>query len=278
MTRTILRGAHVVTMNDAFDEFIGDIVVEDGRIAALHINGGAKALDGDQEIDCAGLTCTPGFVQTHIHLCQTLFRSLADDLRLEQWLKDRIWRYEGALTPETLRVSADIGLYELATSGTTTLLDMGTVHHTDAIGEAVAASGLRAFIGKAMMDEGNEIPASLAETTEASIKESLALATRWHGAEGGRIQYAFCPRFALSCSTSLLQQVGEICASEGYIMHTHSNETEWEVGEAKRRWQDTNVGYLHSVGVLGERAVLAHGVHLVDEERAGMAVGPWNGF
>ncbi len=272
MTRTILRGAHIVTMNADFDEFVGDLVVENGRIAALVRSGVraevARERPGDREIDCRGRTLIPGLVQTHLHLCQTLFRSLADDLRLEQWLKERIWKFEGALTAETMRVSADIGLCELSTSGTTTLLDMGTVHHTDAVGEAVDYSGLRAFIGKAMMDEGDDIPASLRETTAESVRESLALADRWHGAAGGRIEYAFCPRFALSCSTSLLRQVGEICASEGYVMHTHSNETEWEVQEVGRRWQDTNIGYLHSVGLLGPRAVLAHGVHFVDDERA----------
>lgn len=265
MSRTVLRGAHVVTMNDAYDELIGDVLVEAGRIVAI---GEVDAREGDRVIDCAGLTCIPGFVQTHLHLCQTLFRSLADDLRLEQWLKERIWQFEGALTMESMRVSADIGLCELSLSGTTTLLDMGTVHHTDAVGQAVEHSGLRAFIGKAMMDEGDDIPASLQETHAESVKESLALASRWHGAAGGRIQYAFCPRFALSCSTALLREVGEICASEGYVMHTHSNETEWEVGEVSRRWQDTNIGYLHSIGLLGERAVLAHGVHFVDDERA----------
>lgn len=265
MTRTVLRGAHVVTMNDAFDEVRGDLCIEGGRIVGL---GVVEAQEGDTVVDCAGLTCIPGFVQTHLHLCQSLFRSLADDLRLEQWLKERIWKFEGALRHDTMRVSADIGLCELSLSGTTTLLDMGTVHHTDAVGEAVAHSGLRAFIGKAMMDEGDDIPASLRETTDDSVAESLALAARWHGAQGGRIQYAFCPRFALSCSTQLLRRTGEICASEGYILHTHSNETEWERSECQRRWQDTNIGYLHSVGLLGERAVLAHGVHFVDDERA----------
>jgi 5-methylthioadenosine/S-adenosylhomocysteine deaminase len=274
MTRTILRGAHIVTMNEAFDDFVGDLVVEGGRIVALApITDTApdevmRARDGDEVIDCDGLTCIPGFVQTHVHLCQTLFRSLADDLRLEQWLKERIWKFEGALTAETMRVSADIGLCELSMSGTTTLLDMGTVHHTDAVGEAVEYSGMRAFLGKAMMDEGDDIPASLRETRAESIRESLALASRWHGRADGRIQYAFCPRFALSCSTELLREVGEICASEGYVMHTHSNETEWEVQEVSRRWEDTNIGYLHSLGLLGPKAVLAHGVHFVDDERA----------
>ncbi len=266
MTRLLIEGARAVTLNGAMDVLDADILIEGGRIAAL-IGRGDPAPEVDARLDARGLVCIPGLVQTHVHLCQSLFRNLADDLVLKDWLERRIWPFEGALTAETMALSAEFGLAELVRSGTTTILDMGTVHHTDAVGQMVARSGIRAFIGKAMMDEGDTIPASLFERREDSVRESLALAARWHGAEGGRIQYAFCPRFAMSCSTRLLEEVGEIVASEGYILHTHANETVWEVQESRRRWQTTNIGHLHDVGITGPRAVLAHGVHLDESER-----------
>ena len=271
MGHTLIRGARLVTLSDA-GTIDADLLIDKvaGTISRIVLEGDEReplALEVDEVIDARGLVCIPGLVQTHIHLCQSLFRNLADDLVLKDWLESRIWPFEGALSAETMRVSAEFGLTELLRGGTTTVLDMGTVHHTDALGEAVARAGIRAFIGKAMMDEGDTIPASLRETREASVRESLALASRWHGAQGGRIQYAFCPRFAMSCSSSLLKEVGEIVASEGYILHTHANETRWEVEESQRRWQTTNIGHLHDLGVTGSRSVLAHGVHLVDDER-----------
>jgi len=271
MHRLLIEGARVVTMDDAMRVFEGDILVEDGRIAALGA-GLAESLGAGMEgVECLsarGLVCIPAFVQTHIHLCQSLFRNLADDLVLMDWLRQRIWPFEGALCERTMGTSADLGLSELIRSGTTTILDMGTVHHTDAVGESVARSGMRAFIGKAMMDEGDEIPASLKETRSDSIAESLALAGRWHGAADGRIQYAFCPRFAFSCSTGLLREVGEVIADTGTMLHTHANETTWEVGESQRRWESTNIGHLHELGLTGHRSVFAHGVHLCDAERS----------
>lgn len=268
MSRTLITGATLVTMDASLRVLEGDLLIEGGRIAALGPEAGAR-LEGEvRRVDARGLVCIPGLVQTHLHLCQSLFRNLADDLVLEDWLRQRIWPYEGALCMETMAVSAGYGLAELVRGGTTTILDMGTVHHTDAIGEAVAASGIRAFIGKAMMDEGDEIPKTLRETHAESVAESLALAGRWHGAADGRIRYAMCPRFAFSCSTGLLREVGELLKDHPeFLMHTHANETTWESGESRRRWNDNYIGHLHELGLTGERSVLAHGVHLEDSER-----------
>lgn len=260
-------------MNAAREVLEADVLVEKGGISRIgrDLAPALPDLAPAERLDARGLTMIPGLVQTHIHLCQTLFRGLADDLSLIDWLRTRIWPFEGALSHETLRVSADLGLAELARGGTTTILDMGTVHHTDAVGEAVVHSGLRAWIGKAMMDEGDGVPPSLAETAEDSIRESLALAARWDGAAEGRIRYAFCPRFAFSCSRRLLGEVGEILSSGPWLLHTHANETVWEVEESARRWGTTNVGYLDGARLTGRRAVFAHGVHLADEERALLA-------
>ncbi|MEL6178486.1 MAG: 5'-deoxyadenosine deaminase [Myxococcota bacterium] len=261
----LIQGAQWVTMDPQARILTGDLLIDaQGRIAAL--GDALPAPDGVRRFDARGLTGIPGLVQTHIHLCQSLFRNMADDLVLIDWLRQRIWPFEGALSEHSMRTSVEYGLAELIRGGTTTLLDMGTVHHTDVIAETLAASGLRAWFGKAMMDEGDDIPPSLRETRAESLRHSLALAERWHGAADGRLRYAFCPRFAFSCSTSLLHEVGDIIASEGYLLHTHANETQWEVEESQRRFGTTNIDYLHQTQLTGPRSVFAHGVHLGDDE------------
>ena len=103
-------------------------------------------------IDARGGYVLPGLIQTHVHLCQTLFRGFADDLPLMDWLRTRVWPMEAAHTPATLRAAARLATTELLASGTTAVLTMETVHDTDVVFEAVAESGMRATIGKCMMD------------------------------------------------------------------------------------------------------------------------------
>jgi len=174
---------------------------------------------------------------------------------------------EAAHSPASLAASARLGIAELLRSGTTCILDMGTVHHTDAIGEAVADAGLRAFIGKCMMDDGDKVPPGLKETTRDSLRESERLCRTWQGEADGRIGYCFAPRFALSCTETLLREVGELARDLGALIHTHSSETEFEVQETLRTHDARNVEYLERCGLTGDHAVFAHGVWLDDAER-----------
>src|SRR6185503_12202667 len=167
-------------------------------------------LPHDRVIDARGGYLLPGFIQTHVHLCQTLFRGFADDMPLLEWLKRRIWPMEAAHSPDTLRASVRLAAAELLRTGTTTVLTMETVHDTDVVFETLADVGLRATVGKCMMDSDSEVPRRLLESTQASIDESLALKKRWNGAAGGRLRAAFAPRFAVSCSRELLEAVAAL--------------------------------------------------------------------
>src|SRR5690349_21174189 len=177
-------------MNDAFDVVEGDVSIRNGRIDSF---GSGYFGFHDRHIDARGGFILPGFVQTHVHLCQTVFRGSADDLPLMDWLRRRIWPLEAAHTPRTLRTAVRLATTEMLMSGTTSVLTMETVHDTDVVFETVAQSGIRATIGKCMMDakdpDGN-VPERLQEETQASIDESLALRKRWDGAEDGRLRAA----------------------------------------------------------------------------------------
>ncbi|MEZ5284513.1 MAG: 5'-deoxyadenosine deaminase [Vicinamibacterales bacterium] len=251
----LLRGATILTMNDAFDIVEGDVLVDGSHIAAV---GAVDAPPGTPVIDTQGDYLLPGFVQTHVHLCQTLFRGLADDLALLDWLRTRIWPLEAAHTPDTLVASAATAVAELIAGGTTTVLTMETVHDTDAVFETVAAMGLRAVIGKCLMDADEDVPARLTETTRRAIDESLALARRWHGGANGRLRAAFAPRFALSCTRELLEALATLATEEGLLVHTHASENRDEVRLVRERTGFGNVDYFTEVGLAAPHLCLAH--------------------
>lgn len=235
-----------------------DLLIVDDHIAAI----GAGDEVVDREIDCSGCAIIPGFVQTHIHLCQTLMRNSADDLVLIDWLRKRIWPYEAALNPDELHTSARLGLTELMLGGTTTLLDMATVNHTERVIEAVSDSGIRAFVGKCHMDHPDEVPDGLLEPTSASVAEGIRLCEAWDGKLDGRIRYAFAPRFAVSCTETLLRDISEAAKSLGAFIHTHSSETAFENDWAHRHYGCSNIELLERVGITSDHSVLAHGVHV----------------
>ena len=264
MSQSILiKGGTIVTM-DANDSVVrGDLLIRDGRIAEIDEKIGS---DADETIDATGGVVLPGFVQTHIHLCQTLFRGAADDLALIDWLKKRVWPMEAAHTKESIRVSARLGIAELIKGGTTCALTMETVRHTEEVLRVVDESGFRATVGKCMMDKGDDVPRALHEETAASIRESVALIEQWHGRGGGRIRCCFAPRFAISCTRELLSEVSELARKHKVMIHTHSSENKNECEIVEAETGRRNVAYLDSLGISGAHVLLAHCIHLDTEE------------
>ena len=263
----LIRGATILTMNDAFDVVEGDVLVRDSRIAAV----GEIGEKADRTIDGSGAYLLPGFIQTHIHLCQTRFRGYADDLALLDWLKTRVWPMEAAHTPASLAAAARQAASELLQSGTTSVLTMETVHDTDAVFEALEPMGLRAVVGKCMMDADSAVPSRLMEETARSIDESVAIAKRWHGRANGRLRAAFAPRFAVSCSRELLEAVAALSGEQQLLVHTHASENRDEIALIKARTGRGNIDYLADTGLTSPRLCLAHCVWVDDHEQALMA-------
>src|SRR5690606_25179618 len=152
-----------------------------------------------------------------------LFRNQADDLELLDWLSKKIWIMEAAHTPETLYTSAKLGIYELLSSGTTCILDMGTVRHTDSIFEAVKASGIRANVGKCLMDHTTHTPPHLRESTSEALHEAKILYERWNHQENDPIRASYAPRFVISCTEELLREVADLSYAQKALIHTHAS-------------------------------------------------------
>lgn len=265
--RIIIQGATVVTL-DADDRiFTGDVIIEGRRISGFGPPYSARTSpDTDDVIDGAGCILLPGFIQTHVHLCQTLFRGAADDLALIDWLRDRVWPMEAAHTSRSLAASARLAIAELIRGGTTTALTMETVNHTEVVLQAVVDAGLRAIVGKCMMDLGDDTPPALREKTTESIAEAVELIHRWHGYDEGRVRCCFAPRFALSCTRELMIEVARLSREHGVLVHTHASENVDEIAMVEQATGMRNIAYLASLGIAAPNVVLAHCVQVDDAE------------
>lgn len=256
MASLLIKNATVVTINPDKDILNNtDILVCDGIIRQIASNIQTNA---DKIIYAKNRIVLPGFIQTHVHLCQTMFRGLAENRELLSWLREKIWPLEAAHDERSTYYSAMLGLGELISGGTTTILDMGGVNHTDSIFKAISQSGIRAFCGKAMMDTGVEVPDAILETTENSITESMKLYERWNGKDNDRIRYAFAPRFILSVSDNLFNEIKYYSNKHNILVHTHAYENRGEGAEILSIKGMREFEYFNKIGLLNSRFLAAH--------------------
>ena len=247
------------------------LVDEAGRLAFA----GAAADRPDEiarAIDLRPWIVLPGMVDLHAHLPQLPNAGVGFALDLLTWL-DR-------LTFPTERSWSDPGVVErlapgifraFAAAGTTTVLAYGTVYEAamDVAFRAAEAHGIRAILGKVMMDRGTYDPTiEPSIILERSLRESAALIDRWHGADAGRLGYAVTPRFAVSCSADMLRESAALARATGTWWQTHVSEDPFEIAEVQRLFSDARdyVDVYDTAGGLGARSVLAHAVHLSDRE------------
>jgi len=262
----LIRGATLVTMNLVREVKPADLRIENGRIAA--IGQRLRPRNGESVVDASGLTVVPGFVQLHVHLCQTIFRHMAEDLALFDWLRDRIWPPEAAHNAASLRASARLGVAGLLLSGTTAAFTMETVHGAEAVFEVLAASGLRACSGKALMDGGRGVPARLREETRAALDSAAKHLADWNR---GLLEITLNPRFAPSCSPDLLKGVGALARQSGAWIHTHVSETRDEVQLTREAFGRNPILLYAALGFLDGRFLGVHAVHLSEAEKLRLA-------
>jgi len=256
----LLKNLNIVTQNKNRDILAGDIWIEGNRIKEI---GEKIANPGIEEMDLSGLTAIPGLIQTHVHICQALFRNLADDLELLEWLAQNIWPMEKAHNQSSLKASAKLGLYEILSTGVTTILDMGSAFNMDIIFEEIQNSGIRAFSGKVMMDSGDQ---PYKETTQDALDSTEALVKKWHGKSNGRIQYAIAPRFVPSCSNDLWEGARELGKDYDLIIHTHSSENRKEVKLVKQQTGFHNVEFFVEKELASPKLCLAHCIWVSEKE------------
>ena len=244
------------------------IVVEAGDAAALLLQ-----LDASTSVtDYSGKIIVPGFIDCHVHFPQLdIIASYGEQLL--DWLNRYAYPVEAAFADEAhAREVAGVFLDQLLINGTTTALVFGTVHahSADAIFEAAEARGMRLIAGKVLMD--SNCPPELQDDPVSAYVDSKALIERWHGK--GRLGYAITPRFALTSSEEQLAAAGRLAAEYPQVwIHTHLAENTAEVEEIGRQFPDSRsyLGVYDHYGLLRERSVFAHCLHMDNNDRQCMA-------
>ena len=224
-------------------------------------------------IDLRPWVLLPGMVDLHAHLPQLPNAGLGAGLDLLTWLDRYIFPLERGFDAATAERLAPIVWNAFAAAGTTTALVYGAVYEAslDACFQAAEAHGIRAVIGKVMMDRLTYDPTIDPNTIlDRSLRESANLIDRWHGRDDGRLRYAVTPRFAVSCTADMLRESAALAASTGAYWQTHLSEDLGEIAEVARLFPEAldYVDVYDRAGGLGPRTVLAHAVHLSDREVA----------
>lgn len=246
----------------------GLLVVEDGYIAAAGPFAELAATYGNRPIvDYSGHLITPGLIDTHIHYPQTEMMAAYGEQLLE-WLNRYTFPTERQFQDGAYaRRVAEFFLDELLKNGTTTALVFAAVfpESVDAFFEAAAARNLRMISGKVLMDR--HAPDYLRDTAQTGYEQSKALIEKWHG--HGRLLYAVTPRFAATSTEAQLKTAAQLLDEYPDVyLHTHLSENVNEVAWIRELFPQYN-GYLDvydQTGLVRERSLFAHGVHLTDEE------------
>ncbi|HEY3522256.1 MAG TPA: amidohydrolase family protein [Candidatus Limnocylindrales bacterium] len=269
-----LRGRIISPLADGGTLDLADGVVdvdERGRIVDVRrweeVSGDASR----RTVDVRPGVVLPGLVDLHAHLPQIGNAGRGFGLDLLTWLERDIFPLERGFDRAAAEAVAPAAFAAFAAAGTTTAVLYGAVYAAsiDASFEAAAAHGIRAVIGKVMMDRLRyDDRLADADVLDTSLRESAELCGRWHGADEGRLRYAFTPRFAVSCSPEILRESASLARSAGAYWQTHLSEDRGELAEVARLFPDA-LDYLDvydRAGGLGERTILAHAIHLSDRE------------
>ena len=247
------------------------VVDASGHLAYVGPAAG-RPTESTSAVDLRPWTVMPGMVDTHAHLPQLPNAGIGFALDLLTWLDRLTFPTERSWSDVAVarRLAPEI-FQAFAAAGTTTVLAYGVVYEAamDAAFEAAEAHGIRAILGKVMMDRGTYDPIiKPGAILDRSLRESADLIGRWHGADAGRLGYAVTPRFAVSCSAEMLRDSAALAASAGTWWQTHVSEDPFEITEVRRLFPEAldYVDVYDRAGGLGARTVLAHAIHLSDRE------------
>ncbi|MCR8634510.1 amidohydrolase [Paenibacillus radicis (ex Xue et al. 2023)] len=258
MKKWIITNGTFITMDEQNPVLQGCMVVENNQITYIGKNPPQPLDYYDERIDGSKKLYMPGLVNTHNHAAMSLLRGYGDDLALQVWLQEKMWPMEGKFTAHDVRWGSLLSIIEMLKGGTTTFVDM--YDHMNEVAKAVEESGMRAVLTRGV------IGLCPPEVQTAKLSEAKQFALDWHGKADGRITTMMSPHAPYTCPPDYIEKIVQVAHDLQLPIHTHMSETAREVQDNVDQYGARPVAHLAKLGVFSRPALVAHAVHLTDEE------------
>jgi len=262
MSEWLIKNGLFVTMNDAQPVVRGYLHVKGDTIAYIGQQE-PQVAEGTEIVDGNGLVFMPGLVNTHGHTPMTLLRGFADDMVLQTWLQDKIWPLEAKFDDASAQWGTSLAQLEMLKTGTTSFVDM--YDRMDIVASVVEQSGLRGCLTRGVIGFGAP------EEIDAKFNEAVQFARDWNGKANGRITTMLSPHAPYTCPPALIERFVQAAHDLNLPLHTHMSETAAEVEQNVRDYGARPVEHLDKLGMFSRPTLLAHAVHLTDDEIALLA-------
>ncbi|WP_373864005.1 amidohydrolase [Paenibacillus agaridevorans] len=265
MKQLWIRNGLFVTMDDSTPVIKGHMVISNDAITYIgEQEPEPQSLsESVEKLDGKGLAFLPGLINTHGHAAMSLLRGYSDDQNLQVWLEQKMWPMEGRYVAADTRAGTALAIVEMLRTGTTTFLDM--YDRMDEVAKVTEQSGIRGVLMRGVIGLCSE------EEQKAKLEEAIAFALEWNGRADGRITTMLSPHAPYTCPPAYIEKFVQAAHDHSLALHTHMSESRAEVEQNVRDYGVRPVEHLHRLGFFSRPALVAHAVHLNDEEIAMLA-------
>ncbi|MBP1999581.1 5-methylthioadenosine/S-adenosylhomocysteine deaminase [Paenibacillus shirakamiensis] len=255
--RWLIENGTFVVLEEGRSVIQGYMLIEDDTI--LYI--GETRPEGEEETftyDGKGQLFAPGLVNTHGHAAMSLLRGYGDDLSLQVWLQEKMWPMEAKFTSRDVYWGTALSVVEMLKGGTTTFLDM--YDHMDQVAKVVDESGIRGVLMRGAIGLCPE------DVQQQKLDEAIRFAKDWNGKANGRITTMMSPHAPYTCPPAFIEKFVQAAHDLDLPLHTHMSETASEVAQNVEEYGLRPVAHLEKLGFFTRPSIVAHAVHLNDEE------------
>lgn len=253
-----IENCTIIPMNKKEPIKNGIIGIRGKRIAIVDSKVHLEKIKAKRTINAEGKVAIPGLVNCHTHVAMTLFRGIAEDKSLEEWLKNIIWPLEAKLQAEDVYRGALLGCVEMIKSGTTCFVDM--YFHEDMVAKAAEKIGLRAVLAPGIIEAGKP------SLGERMLKEATKIIENHKNFNENRIRFLLGPHAVYTCSPELLMKIKETSKKLKIGLHIHLAESEEIAEKIVKEYGASETELLEKIGFLGPEVLAAHCIHLSDRD------------